>query len=144
MSKWLSAVVICIVSIIIVFSSAQTFAQEEDIAYSWGMVKSISSSQIVVTEYDYDNDEDVEVTYSVDPKVELIGVKSLKDIALGDSLDIEYVIQSGKKIAKVITVEKPFKAEEQEEYVPLETYEKEWEYPQEESGSTETSEPEFK
>ena len=144
MSKWLSAVLICIISIIIVFSSTQTFAQEEDIEYSWGTVKSISSSQIVVTEYDYDNDEDVEATYSVDPKVELIGVKSLKDIAVGDSLDIEYVIQSGKKIAKVITVEKLFKAEEQEEYVPIETYDEEWEYPQEESGSTETSEPEFK
>ena len=141
MSKWLLAVLICIIT---VFSSTQTFAQEEDIEYSWGTVKSISSSQIVVTEYDYDNDEDVEATYSVDPKVELIGVKSLEDIAVGDSLDIEYIIQSGKKIAKVITVEKLFKAEEQEEYVPIETYDEEWEYPQEESGSTETSEPEFK
>lgn len=44
MSKWLSAVLICIISIIIVFSSTQTFAQEEDIEYSWGTVKSISSS----------------------------------------------------------------------------------------------------
>ncbi len=109
MSKWLLAVLICVIT---VFSSAQTFAQEEDVEYSWGTVKSISSNEIVVTEYDYDKDEDVEVTYSIDPKVELEGVKTLKDITVGDSLDIKYVIQGGKKIAKVITVEEPSKTEE--------------------------------
>lgn len=139
MSKGLLTVLMCIIT---VFSSAQTFAQEEDVEYTWGTVKSISSSQIVVTEYDYDNDEDVEATYSTDPKVELIGVKTLKDIAVGDDLDIEYVIQGGKKVAKVITVEKPSKTEEQEEYAPSQAYEEEWGYPPEESGSTETSEPE--
>ena len=140
MSKWLLPALMCIIT---VFSSVQTFAQEEDVEYAWGTAKTISSNQIVVIEYDYDNDQDIEATYSVDPKVELRGVNSLKDITAGDSLDIEYVIQSGKKIAKVITVEKASKAEEQEEYLPLETYEEEWEYPMEEPGSTETSEPEF-
>ena len=139
MSKWLLAVLICVIA---VFSSGQIFAQEEDIEYSWSTVKSISSTQIVVIEYDYDNDEDVEVAYSIDPKVELRGVKTLKDIAVGDNLEIEYVIRGGKKVTKVIAVEKPSKAEE-EEYTPSQTYEEEWEYPAEESGSTEASEPEF-
>ena len=103
MSKWLLAMLMCV---IVVFSSVQLFAQEEDIEYSWGVVKSIFSAQLVVIEYDYDNDEDLEVTYSIDPKVELRGVKTLKDIVVGDELDIEYVIKDGKKVIKVITVEK--------------------------------------
>ena len=102
MNKWLLAVLICVIT---VFSSNQIFAQEEDVEYSWGTVKSISSSRIIVTEYDYDNNE-AEVAYAVDPKVELRGVKTLKDIAVGDDLDIEYVIRGGKKVAKVLTVEK--------------------------------------
>lgn len=138
MSKWLLVVLMCIA----VFSSVQAFAQEEDVDYSWGTAKSVSSDQIIVTERGYDNDEyvDVEVIYSIDPAVELEGVESLKDIVTGDSLDIEYVIQGDKKVAKVVTVEKPSETGEQGEYVSSETYEEEWDQSLEESDSTETSE----
>lgn len=138
MSKWLLVVLMCIT----VFSSVQAFAQEEDVDYSWGTAKSVSSDQIIVTERGYDNDEyvDVEVIYSIDPAVELEGVESLKDIVTGDSLDIEYVIQGDKKVAKVVTVEKPSETGEQGEYVSSETYEEEWDQSLEESDSTETSE----
>lgn len=141
MSKWLLVMFMCVM---VTCSSIRAFAQEEErVEYSWGTVKSISSNQIVILEYDYDRDEDVESAYSINPNVEFRGVETLKDIAVGDDIDIEYVIQSGKKITKVITAEKSFGAEEQEEYVPSETYEEEWEYPREESGPTEPSEPKF-
>jgi len=103
-SKWLVVAFMCVMA---ACSSTQAFAQEEErVEYSWGTVKSISSDQIVVMEYDYDRDEDVESAYSINPNVEFRGVETLKDIAVGDDLDIEYVIQSGKKITKVIIAEK--------------------------------------
>jgi len=92
----------------------------------------ITSNQIIIAEYDDETDKELEVTYTIDPEVELKNVNALKDISVGDSVDIEYVVRNGKKVAKVIAVEKPSEAEEQQEYTPSETYEKELEYPSEE------------
>ena len=93
-------------------ASGVVFAQEEDAEYSWGTAKSVSSDQIVVMEYDYDKDEDVEVSYVVDPKVELKGVDSLDDIKVGDDIEVNYVTKDGKKVARVIAVEKPTEEED--------------------------------
>ncbi|MBU4140602.1 MAG: hypothetical protein KKA80_01760, partial [Candidatus Omnitrophica bacterium] len=65
---------------------------EEDLGYSWGIVSSISSDRIVVIEYDYDTREDINVTYTLGPKVDLKNVESLKDIKEGDSIEIDYMI----------------------------------------------------
>ena len=54
---------------------------------------------------------------------------SLKSIAVGDSVDIEYVVKDGEKVAKVIAVEK---SSQEEESTPSETYEEEPEYSPEE------------
>lgn len=87
-------------------------AQEEEIDYSWGTVAGISENQIVVTEYDYNKDEEVDITYSIDPNVKFENVDSLENIAVGDSVDIEYVVKDGKRVAKVIAVEKSSYEEE--------------------------------
>lgn len=93
-------------------ASGVVFAQEEDAEYSSGTAKSVSSDQIVVMEYDYDKDEDVEVSYVVDPKAELKGVASLEDIKVGDDIEVNYVTKDGKKVARVIAVEKPTEEED--------------------------------
>lgn len=107
-----------------------SLAQEvEELEYSWGKVSSVSSEQIVVTEYDYDADKEVDVTYTLDPEVELKNVESLEDIKVGDSVEIDYVVKDGKRVAKIITtVEEP----SEEEPTPSETYEEEPEYSPEE------------
>ena len=79
---------------------------EEETEFSWGTAKKISSNQIVVTEWDTDRFEEVDVVYTIDPKVKLKNVNSLKDIAAGDKVEIDYVIKDDKRIAKVIVVEK--------------------------------------
>lgn len=96
---------------LLICSGISLAQEEEELDYSWGKVSSVSSNQLVVTEYDYDSDEEVDVTYTVDPKAELKNVESLKDIKVGDSVDIEYVVIGGKKVAKIITVEKPYTIE---------------------------------
>ena len=106
-------------------SLAQEEEVEEKLDYSWGIVSSISSNQVVVIEYDYDTQEDINVTYTLDPKVELKNVESLKDIKEGDNVVIDYAIKDGKKLAKIITIEEP---SYEEEYTPPETYEEEPEY----------------
>jgi len=84
-----------------------SFAQEEELEYSWGTVRNVSSDKIVVVEYDYANDAELEVAYTVDSNVKLENADSLQDITVGDSVEVEYIIKDNEKIAKVIAVERP-------------------------------------
>lgn len=72
---------------------------EEEILYSYGRVVSIGQGQIVVAEYDYDADTDINLTYSLDPSVELLNIASLKDLKPDDSIEFDFVVtESGNKI----------------------------------------------
>lgn len=94
------------------FCSLTAQEEEDKTEYSFGTIKSITSTQIVVSEYDYENYEEVDVIFIIGPDVEYEGVDSYKDIAVGDSVEIDYVIKDGKNIAILIAVEKPSGEEE--------------------------------
>lgn len=99
-----------------VFMPASLFAEEaapadaaapvEEMEYSFGEVKSISSSQLVLLEYDYLTDKESDVTYAVDPAVALENAKSLDEIKTGDSVEIDYLTQGDTKLVKTIILEK--------------------------------------
>ncbi|MDD4909449.1 MAG: hypothetical protein PHR44_02025 [Candidatus Omnitrophica bacterium] len=74
--------------------------------YAYGIVSSVSSTELIVKDYDYDKDEEMEVVYALDPGVEVKNAASLQDISAGDGVEIDYVVTNGKRTAKVITVEK--------------------------------------
>lgn len=80
---------------------------EEETEFSYGTVKSITGDQLVVSEYDYDSDKDIDVTYSVPANTTFEGVASLAEVAAGDAVDIDFLIQGDQKVASAITVEKP-------------------------------------
>jgi Cu/Ag efflux protein CusF len=94
--------------------SCATFAQEEkasaekeNVEYSYGTVIKVddAAKQITVSEYDWDNDAETNVAYSVDPAVEFENTASLKDIKPNSYVDIEYIKgEAGKRIAKFISV----------------------------------------
>ncbi len=129
MKRYLVVAVVLALGLVFSVSGVSLAQEEEEAEYSWGTVSSISSNQIVVSEYNYDTEENIDVVYTLDPKMELKNVNSLKDIAVGDSVDIEYAVRDDKKVAKVITVEK---SSQEEESTPSETYEEEPEYSPEE------------
>lgn len=78
----------------------------EETEYSYGTVVSASNTQLVVREDDYNTGNEIEVTYILDPKLEVNNVASVKDIAAGDSVEIEYLVKDANKTALVIDVEK--------------------------------------
>lgn len=88
-------------------------AIEEETEFSYGTVKSVTADQLVVSEYDYESDKDVDVTYSVPADVKLEGASSLKDIAVGDAVDIDFMIKGDQKVASMITIEKPTPEDEE-------------------------------
>jgi len=85
---------------------------KEIMAFSYGTVLDISKNQIVVSEYDYDKDEESEASYVIDRKTEFKNVKSATDIVAGDSADIVYVISDGERVAQSISIERQANDEE--------------------------------
>jgi len=78
----------------------------EETDYSFGTVKLVSPTEITVSEYDYETDNDIDVLYALDSKLELKNVDSADKIAAGDSVDITFVIRDGKKVVTLLSVEK--------------------------------------
>lgn len=125
------------VAFLVCYMSGAPLAQEEELQYSWGKVSGLSSSQIIVKEYDYESDEEVDVTYAVDPEVKIENVNALEETAVGDSVGINFVVKNSEKVAKVIIVEK---SSYEEEYTPSQTYEEEPEETYEEEPTEEYEE----
>lgn len=130
MKKYLVAAAVLAVALLLCQMSSLSLAQEaekaeevektekaEEVEYSWGTVSSISADQLVVKEYDYDSDAEIDVTYIVDSNLKLKNVDSLKNITVGSSVEIDYVTKGDKKMAKVISVEPSY----EESYTPAET-----------------------
>jgi len=86
---------------------------EEEPDYTFGTVKSVTADQIVILEFDYDSEKEVEAAYGIDPKAELGDVASVSEIQPGDEVDIDYVARDGKKTAVGIFVSKPLGTEEE-------------------------------
>ena len=81
--------------------------------FSFGTVKSLAESQLVVSEYDYESNADVDVTYQVSGETAFENVASLKEVAVGDSVDVDFLVKDGQKKAVAITVEKPLPEDEE-------------------------------
>lgn len=107
---------------------SQAQEQEEEMEYTYGTVVSVSAKEIVVSEYDYEEDKEVNVTYAIDPKAKIEGAESAADIAVGDIVEMDYMVEGNKNVAKNIFVEKPSDIEEyeidemEEEYDSSESY----------------------
>lgn len=106
MYRWLFVIIL---SVMVISLPYTTFAQEEDVEYGYGTVVKVNESkkEIVVSEYDYDNDTEINITYSVDSNAKFANVDSIREIKVGDEISIDYMEdETGKKIAKVISVYK--------------------------------------
>ncbi len=88
-------------------------AAADETEFSFGTVKIVKENQLVVTEYDYESNADVDVTYQVAPDTEYENVTALKEVTAGDSVDVDYLVVGDQKKAVAITVEKPLTQEEE-------------------------------
>lgn len=122
MKRYIMVGMVLALLFLVCYVSRAPLAQEEELQYSWGRVSGLSSNQIIVKEYDYESDEEVDVSYVIDPGVKIENVNSLEEITIGDSVGIDFLARDSEKVAKVIIVEK---SSYEEEYTPEETYEEE-------------------
>ena len=109
MRTGLIIVLMCVLAMVLpaaCFSQDDGMPAENDVEYSYGTVVTVNkdSGEMTISEYDWSNDTEAEVTFAVDPKVELENVTDWKEIAAGSEVDIEYVMANGKKTARYISV----------------------------------------
>jgi hypothetical protein len=84
--------------------------------YSFGRVIAVTESQIIVKEYDYSSEEDVEVVYIITSETVLINVETYVELLIGDDVEIDYKDSNGQKIAMVIAKELLENTEDTNEY----------------------------
>ena len=92
--------------------AAPAAGQEREPEYAFGTAKSVEGDKLVINEFDYDTGEEKEAAYETDAKTEYDNVASLKEVVVGDEVDIDYLVKDGKKMAVAISVAKPVEGEE--------------------------------
>ena len=87
-------------------------AGEPEPDYAFGTAKSVNGNELVINEFDYDTGEEKEVSYGLDAGTKYDNVASATEIAVGDEVDIDYLVKDGKKTAVAVSVAKPLEGEE--------------------------------
>ncbi len=104
--NWKMLALLVILFCLIIFpAGSQSQAQEGEMEVAFGVVVSVASNQIVIMEYDYIEDLEKEEVYLLNAATQYEDVKSGEDIQPGDSVEIAYIIQGGKKVAQMIKKE---------------------------------------
>ena len=87
----------------------------DEMKYSFGTVVKVGEGEIVVQEYDYSKDEEVEMTYAVTSETQYDNIGSLKEFAKDDNIEIYYKEAEGEKIATILIKENPMEEDLTEE-----------------------------
>ena len=107
--KWSGiAMVFTVLLVFLTSAHAQGEAEWFDYDAVYGEVKSIDADKRVINiiEYDYDKEEEISVTYSVEEYAELENTQDLNGIKPGDWVDLEfYEDESGGKKAVYMALE---------------------------------------
>ena len=72
-------------------------ADESDFAY--GTVISVAPDKIVISEYDYDKDQEFESTYGIDTSTQYENAASINELKQGDEVEINFKKADDKKMA---------------------------------------------
>ena len=95
---------ILLVSGILMFSY-NAFSQEEplDEQFTFGNVVSASSEKLVLKEYNFDEDKEEEITYSIDAKTQYENASSFSDLAADDEVEVYFKEEKEERTATLIT-----------------------------------------
>ena len=78
----------------------------DDLQYAYGSVAEVAGDRLVVSEFDEVAGTMATQTYTISPGVELYDVDAVSEIAVGDEVDIDYVMKDGQRMAVAIAVGK--------------------------------------
>lgn len=84
---------------------AQDTEGTKDLQAAFGSVVKASAADIVISQYNSEQEMDQEVTYAVDPQTHIEGAASTAEIAAGEEVEILYEEMGGSKVARFISKE---------------------------------------
>ncbi len=84
---------------------AQDTEGTKDLQAAFGSVVKASAAEIVISQYNSEQEMDQEVTYTVDPQTHIEGAASTAEIAAGEEVEILYEEMGGGKVARFISKE---------------------------------------
>ena len=76
---------------------------DEDLEYTYGSIINSSPAEIIVSEYNYETDEEVQMMYILSPETKFSNVAGATNLVKDDNVDIYYKVTGGKKIAAMVT-----------------------------------------
>ena len=91
-----------IISFILIAFFTTTTCFAIDLEDATGKVTARTDTTITIQEYDYDLDKEVQNTYEIGSDVNLGNAESLSAIPTGATIEIAYVQDGDKRIAKTI------------------------------------------
>jgi hypothetical protein len=92
-------------------------AQEtKDLQAAFGSVVKASALEVVISQYNSEQETDQEVTYAVDPQTHLEGVTAAGELVAGEEVEILYEEVGGAKTARFISRELLPEEDIQEDY----------------------------
>jgi len=89
-------------------------ADGQDVALiGLGVVAKVDAESLVLVEYEYESDEELEVSYQVNDRTQFDNIASLADLQPGDSVEVVYADEAGKKVALAISKEENYIEDDQ-------------------------------
>jgi hypothetical protein len=86
--------------------TAVSIAENYEVDWIWGDVLSKTANSVTIQYLDYEDDIEKQLTLTVDEATAYENVASLAEIAVGDTLSIDYAMQAnGDGLAKLISKE---------------------------------------
>ena len=76
---------------------------DEALEYTYGSVVSATPQTVVIKEYNYESDEDVQASYVINTETKFNNMVGVQDLAQDDNVDIYYKVVGNQKEAKMIT-----------------------------------------
>lgn len=100
-----SWVMVVMLTVLLSFTSGAS--AEETERSPKGFVKSISDSEIVLTQYDSEKNAEVDVTYLLTPETqaEIYGDIPVGQIQVGDEVEIDFQNNNKKKVAEYVSID---------------------------------------
>jgi hypothetical protein len=87
-------------------------ALADDVFFAYGTVAKVEAGKLTMSEYDYENDEELNVAYEMDPAVVFKNVDSLKNICPGTTVEVNFIVKNNKRVATQVAVEDEAGADE--------------------------------
>lgn len=87
---------------------------QEDVEYAFGAVVEVSAEAVILSEFDFELDEYVQMRYEFEGEFELENIDSVTQLVAGDEVEIGFMAQNDRRTIVSIYKEEDWQAEDEE------------------------------